>query len=128
FGSGEEEFVRAVAIIIEGFDARGEAVGSLLVSEQLGADEAAPKLGAQMRSVKTAEDSVPVGIVTWGAKKKVACFLQLFAGFGNAAARGRSVNATSDVQHFFVEQIGFGIFAEETAPGASAKERKHFVA
>src|SRR5579863_400257 len=126
FSGGEEELVGAVAIIVERFDARREAARSLLVGEKLGADEAAPKLGAQMRSVKTAEDSVPVGIIALRAEKQVAGFLQLFAGFGNAAARGRSVNAMSDVQHFFVEQIGFGIFAEETAPGAAAQEREHF--
>src|SRR5260370_9729073 len=32
------------------------------------------------------------------------------------------------MQHFFVQQVGLGVFAEKTAPGTAAQEREHFVA
>ncbi len=99
----------------------------MLIGNELGADEAAPELCAQVRSVKTAENAVPVGIVALRAKEKVAGLLQLLAGFRDAAARGRGVDAIGDMQHFFVQQVGFGIFAEESAPGSAAEEGEHLV-
>src|SRR6266403_3839305 len=52
FSGSEEQFLVAVAIVVERFYARGEASGSLLVGDELGADETAPKLSAQVRSVQ----------------------------------------------------------------------------
>jgi len=101
----------------------------LLVGDEFGADETAPKLGTQVRSIQAAEDSVPVSIVALRAKEKVASFLQLFAGFRNATPAPGEVSirrATCSI--FFVQQIGFGIFAEKASPRAAAKESQHFIA
>src|SRR6266446_8973982 len=84
FRGGEEQFACAVAIIVERFHARGEAAGRLLIGDELGADEVAPELRAQVRSVETAENAVPVSVIALRAEEQVACLLQLFAGFGDA--------------------------------------------
>src|SRR6266849_993984 len=128
FRGSEEQLVGAVAIVVKRFHAGRESAGSLLVREELGANQIAPQLGTQVGSVEAAENAVPIGVVALRAKKKVARFLELLAGFGAAAARGRSVNAASDVQHFLVQQVGLGVLAEKTAPGTAAQEREHFVA
>src|SRR5258708_4716681 len=128
FRRSEEELVDAVAIVVKRFHARRESAGSLLIREELGANQIAPQLAAQMGSVEAAEDTAPIGVVALRPKKKVARLLELLAGFGAAAARGRSVDTASDVQHFFVQQVGLGVFAEKTAPGTAAHEREHFVA
>src|SRR5207245_10091766 len=39
---------------------------------------------------------------------------------------GGSGDARGDAQHLFVQQIGLGILAKKAAPGATAKEGKHF--
>src|SRR5258705_8265048 len=97
FGGSEEQFLVAIAIVVECFHAWSETSGSLLVGDELGTDETAPKLGAQVRSVQAAEDSVPVSIVALRAKEKVASFLQLFAGFRNATPRRRGIDPASHV-------------------------------
>src|SRR5438445_729274 len=77
FGGREEQLFCAVAIVVEGLDARSEAAGSLLVSDELRTNKTAPKLGAEMWSVEATENSMPVGVIALCAKKKIPGLLQL---------------------------------------------------
>src|SRR5882762_975703 len=47
FSGSKEQFLVAIAIVVERFHAGSEASGSLLVGDELGADETAPKLGTR---------------------------------------------------------------------------------
>src|SRR6266481_5110382 len=56
FSGSEEQFLVAIAIVVERFHAWSEASGSLLVGDELGTNETTPKLGTQVRSIQAAED------------------------------------------------------------------------
>src|SRR5260370_29094669 len=85
FRRSEEELVDAVAIVVKRFHARRESAGSLLVREDLGANQIAPQLGAQVGSVEAAEDAVPIGVVALRARKTVGRCLERPAGFDAVA-------------------------------------------
>ena len=68
FRRGEEQFVRAVRIVVQQFDARDERAGSLAVGNQFRADEIAPGVGAQMRCINSAKDAVPIGVIALSAQ------------------------------------------------------------
>ena len=64
FGRGEEKLGGAVGIVIEKFDAGNVAAGSELIDERFGANKIAPKFGAEMRGVESAENTVPVSVIS----------------------------------------------------------------
>ena len=68
---------------------------------------------------------MPIGVVALRAQEQIARLQKGFGSFRAGLTRGSSGNACGDAQHFLVEQIGFGIFAEKAAPGAAAKEGEH---
>src|SRR5271157_2596887 len=74
FLRGEEEFRRAIGIVIEQLHARGKPAGRELVGQGFGADELAPKLGTEMRGVQSAENAVPVSVIALPAQQRVAGF------------------------------------------------------
>ena len=61
-----------------------------------GANQVARNVGAKMRGIETAKDSVPIGIVALRALEEVARFGQILGGFGAAAAAWRRRDATRD--------------------------------
>src|SRR5208283_852334 len=44
--------------------------------------------------------------------------------FAAGVARGHGSDASRDAKHFLVQEIRFGVFAEESAPGTATNERK----
>ena len=87
-----------------------------------GTDKIAPEFGTKMRRVKAAEDSVPISVVALRTEEKITRLRNFLrtASFGAALRDGGQARAGA--QHFFVKQIGFGIFAEEAAPTAAAQK------
>src|SRR5438874_7974067 len=125
----EEQLVRAIGVVVEHFHTWSGRAGSEAVSNRLGANKIASGIGAEMRRVDAAENAVPVGVVALGAQEQIARLRQvrslLFALVTNGGGRSGS-NSRGDVQHFFVQQVGLGIFAKKAAPRAAAQECEHF--
>ena len=126
FGGGEKVLVSAVGVVVEQFDARHESGTGLAVSDGLGANKTAPEFGAEMRSVESAEDAVPVSVIALRAEEQVSGLCEFIGRLRACAPRGNGSDASGDAEHFFVEQVGLGVFAEETAPGAAAQEGNDF--
>jgi hypothetical protein len=124
-GRCEQQLIDSVAIVIQRFHARGKRAGRVPVCDGLGADQIAPKVGAKMRRVKPAEDSVPIGIVALRAEEQVARGLELAGGFRTAAALGDRRETRGDAKHFLVEQIRFRVLAEKPPPRAATKKRQN---
>src|SRR5438128_1740124 len=70
FGGGEKQLIGAVAVVVERLNTRCQAARRLLVRYELGANQASPKLRTQVRSIQTAEHSVPVSIVALRPQQK----------------------------------------------------------
>jgi len=94
-GSGKEELGVAVGVVIEKLDAGDMAAGSELIDEGFRANEIAPELGAKMRRVESAENAVPVGVISLPSQEQVAGFVELrgvlwigMAGRNSGDARG----------------------------------------
>src|SRR5882724_4514240 len=81
FKRGKEQLVRAVGVVVQKFDTRDERAGNLPVGDGLGANEIAPGIGAKMRGIDSAKNTVPIGIVALGAQEQVACLQQFIVGF-----------------------------------------------
>src|SRR5271155_4614562 len=79
-----------------------------------------------MRGVQTAENTVPVGVIALRTQQAVAAFEQFLGGLRPGSASGSGGYARGSTQHFFIEEIGFGIFSEKGAPGAAAKKGNQF--
>src|SRR5713226_7181633 len=121
-GRRVHQLIGAVGIKVQQFDTRDETAGSLAVGDGFGADEAAPDFRAEMGSVDAAENAVPVSVVALSAEEMVTRGCQFGGAAGVSATRRNGGEAGGSTQHFFVKKIGLGIFAEETAPRAAAKE------
>src|SRR6266849_4894200 len=78
--SGEEQFAGAIGIVIEQFDAGHQCTGSVEVGEGFGANEIAPRIGAEMRSVDPTEYAVPKGVVALCPQQQIARFEQVLGG------------------------------------------------
>ena len=125
FGGGEKEFVGAVGVVVQLLDTRNERAGSMQIGDGFGANQVAPRIGAEMRGVDAAENAMPIGIVALGAQEQIASLQKGFGGFRAGLTRGSGGDARGNAEHFLVEQIGFGVLAKEAAPGAAAKEGEH---
>ena len=79
-----------------------------------------------MRGIDSAKNAVPIGVVALRPQEQVARLHQFIGGLRAVAVNGRGGDTRGNTQHFFVQQVGFGIFAKEAAPRASAKEGKDF--
>src|SRR5580704_2803686 len=124
-GRGEHKFIDAVAVIIQGFEARSNTARSVAVGDGLGANQIAGNLGAKMGSIVAAKDSVPISVVAMRTMEQIAGRGEFVGGFRTGSAFGRSGNTAGDPQHFFVHQVRFRVLAEKPAPRAAAKEREH---
>src|SRR5713226_2268131 len=80
FGRGKEQFVGAVGVVVDELDARGEGAWRLAVGDGFGANEIAPRIGAEMRGIDTAKNAVPIGVVTLGAQEQVTGLQQFIVG------------------------------------------------
>src|SRR2546430_11055469 len=79
-----------------------------------------------MRGVKSTKNAMPVGVVALRTMQEVASLSDLGGRRGVATASRNGGEARGSPQHFLVQQIRFGVFAEEAAPGASAEEGQNF--
>src|SRR5215472_9513982 len=128
FRGSKKQFVRAVGVVVEHFDARRMRAGSEAVGDGFRTDEIACGIGAEMRSVDSPEDAVPVGIVALRAQEEVACFRKLGGLFFSllTGGRGSRSDARGNAQHLFVQKVGLGKFAKKAPPRAAAQEGQHF--
>src|SRR5260370_2883671 len=116
----------SVGYTVKRSQAGSQRPGSLVVGDRFGANEITPRISAEMRGINPAKNAVPVGVVALGAQEQIACFHQIAGGFRVTASRRNSGDARGNSQHFLVEQVGFGIFAKEAAPGAATKKGENF--
>src|SRR3982074_2801165 len=79
-----------------------------------------------MWRVNSAKDTVPIGVVGLRAKKKVTSLNQFLRRSRTGAASGYGGDASASTKHFFIEQIGFGIFGKKAPPRSAAQERENF--
>lgn len=102
----EEEFIGAVSVVIEKFDAWSGRFRVLLISDGFGADEVAPRIGAEMGSVDAAENTVPIDVIALSAEEEVARFEQRRReARGLRAQRGDGGDAGGNMEHFLVKEI-----------------------
>src|SRR5260370_4112284 len=72
FRRGEEQLVGAVGVVVQEFDTREERAGGLPVGDSLGANEIAPGIGAEMGSIDSAKNAVPISVVALRAHEELA--------------------------------------------------------
>ena len=96
----------------------------MAVGDGFRANQIAPKFGAQMWRIQPTKNSVPVGVVALCPQQQVSRILQFFGGLGAGSTFRSGRETPSDMQHFFVQQIGLRIFAEKTAPRAATEKRE----
>src|ERR1700676_3660001 len=80
-----------------------------------------------MRRVETAENSVPVRVIALRphqVRDRLGALQRSLGAFSRAPRAARS-QFRGHAQHFFVQQIGLGIFAEKSAPESAAQESPH---
>src|SRR5437016_10905660 len=70
FGRGKQQLVGAVGVVVQKFDTRDERPGRLPVSDSLGANEIAPRIGAEMRGIDSPKNAVPIGVVALCAQSR----------------------------------------------------------
>ena len=85
--------------------ARRGGARSVAVGDRFGANQIARNIGAEMRRVEAAENSVPVSIVALRALQEIAGLRQFFRRFRTATAARGVGDATGGAQHFFVQQV-----------------------
>src|SRR5438552_10341545 len=71
---GEEQFVGTVGVIVQEFDARRKRAERFPGSDGFGANKIAPGISAQMRSIDSAKNAVPIGVVALRAQEQIARF------------------------------------------------------
>src|SRR5438552_1846706 len=126
FERSKEQLVCAVGIVVQQLHTRDEGTGSLPVGNGLGANQIAPGIGAQMRGIDSAKNTVPIGVIALGAHEQIARLQQFIGRLSVVVPRRRGGDARGNAQHFLVQQIGFRVFAKKAAPGTSTKERQDF--
>src|SRR5215831_21136511 len=122
--SREEKLGGSVGIVVQKLHPSYHVAGGELIGKRFRPDQVAPKLRAQMRRVDPAKDPVPVGVVTLAAQHVVASLPERNGVPITGAARRHRSDRGGNPHHFFLQQIGFRVFAEKSTPTAAANERK----
>src|SRR5882762_11488556 len=86
----EKDFGGTVGIVVHQFKARHEAARCELVCQCLRTDQIAPDFRAQVRRVNSAEDAMPISVISLASQNAVPGFLILRSILGaGAASRNR---------------------------------------
>src|ERR1700741_4104419 len=116
FRPGEQQLVFAIAVIVEHFDASDLSSGNKFIRSGLGANQVSPKLSAEMRSVQSAKNTMPIGIVALRAEKLIASRGNFLRRFGFRTALWPRRQPRSGAQHFLVQKVRLRIFTKKSAP------------
>src|ERR1700687_5636633 len=63
FGRGEEQLSGSVGVVVQQLDARNERTWRMQIGGGFGANEIAPRIGAEVRGINSAEKAMPIGVV-----------------------------------------------------------------